>query len=93
MRINKNYDHQRKNALIFYQILWTNTLRKCMRISLESLYIDTMLGFEGLNTYSKYSDYITLAVLLSSSNATIHQSLIMIHTEKEINIFFSWTFN
>ena len=38
-----------------------------MRISLESLYIDTMLGFEGLNTYSKYSDYITLVVLLSSS--------------------------
>ena len=34
-----------------------------MRISLESLYIDTMLGFEGLNTYSKYSDYITLVVL------------------------------
>ena len=38
-----------------------------MRISLESLYIDTILGFEGLNTYSKYSDYITLEVLLSSS--------------------------
>ena len=39
-----------------------------MRISLESLYIDTILEFEGLNTYSKYSYYITLVVLLSISN-------------------------
>ena len=36
----KGYDkkkngHQRENALIFYQILSTNSLWKCMEISLE----------------------------------------------------------
>ena len=29
-----------KNALIFYQILITNSLRKCMEITLENLYVD-----------------------------------------------------
>ena len=41
MRINKNNVHQRENALIFYQILSTNSLRKCTEISLENLYVDT----------------------------------------------------
>ena len=41
MRINKNNDHPSKNALIFYQILSTHSLRKCMEISLENLYVDT----------------------------------------------------
>ena len=41
MRINKNNVHQRKNALIFYQILSINSLRKCMEISSENLYVDT----------------------------------------------------
>ena len=36
----KGYDHQRHNALIFYQILPTNSLRKCMEIRQENLYVD-----------------------------------------------------
>ena len=28
------------NDLIFYQILSTNSLRKCMEISLENFYVD-----------------------------------------------------
>ena len=39
MRIN-TCDHQRQNALIVYQILSTNSLRECVDISLENLYID-----------------------------------------------------
>ena len=39
MRIN-TCDHQRENALIFFQILSTNSLRKCVDISLENLYMD-----------------------------------------------------
>ena len=30
-----------KNALIFYQILLTHSVRKCIEISLENLYVDT----------------------------------------------------
>ena len=30
-----------RNALIYYQILSTNSLRKCIEISLENLYVDT----------------------------------------------------
>ena len=40
MRINKNNVQQLENALIFYQILSINSLRKCMEISLENLYVD-----------------------------------------------------
>ena len=36
MRIEN--DHQRGNALIFYQILFINSLRKCMEFILENLY-------------------------------------------------------
>ena len=32
--------HLRENALIFYQILPTNSFRKCMEISLENVYVD-----------------------------------------------------
>ena len=32
--------NQGKKALIFYQILSTNSLRKCMEISLENSYVD-----------------------------------------------------
>ena len=39
MRIN-SCDHQRENALIFYQILSTNSLRKSVDTSLENLYVD-----------------------------------------------------
>ena len=37
MRIDKN-GHQRKNALTIFQILPTNSVRKCIEISLENLY-------------------------------------------------------
>ena len=39
MRMNKT-KHERRNVLIFYQILSTNSLTKCMEISLENLYVD-----------------------------------------------------
>ena len=39
--VNLLNDHQRENGLIYYQILSTNSLRKCMEISLENLYVDT----------------------------------------------------
>ena len=32
--------HLRENALIFYEILPTNSFRKCIEISLENLYVD-----------------------------------------------------
>ena len=34
-------DHLKKDALIYYQILSTNSLRKCMEINLENFYVDT----------------------------------------------------
>ena len=37
---NKYDDHLRENALIFEQILSTNSVRKSMEISLENLYVD-----------------------------------------------------
>ena len=40
MRIDKVIT-KGENALIFYQILPTNSLRKCMEISSENLYVDT----------------------------------------------------
>ena len=39
MRIN-TCDHQRENALIFFQILSTSSSRKSVDISLENLYVD-----------------------------------------------------
>ena len=39
MRINKIIT-KRKNALIVYQILLTHSVRKCIEISLENLYVD-----------------------------------------------------
>ena len=39
MRINKMIT-QENNALIFYQILSTNSLNKYVEISLENLYVD-----------------------------------------------------
>ena len=39
MRMNKT-KHERRNVLIFYQILSTYSLTKCMEISLENLYVD-----------------------------------------------------
>ena len=38
MRINKMIT--KRKILIFYQILSTNSSRKCMEISLENLYVD-----------------------------------------------------
>ena len=37
---NKENDHQSENALIFYQILSTNSRRKYMEISMDNLYVD-----------------------------------------------------
>ena len=39
MRIKKT-KNESGNVLIFYQILSTYSLRKCMEISLENLYVD-----------------------------------------------------
>ena len=39
MRIHN--DHLKENALIFNQILSTDSLRKCMEIILENLHVDT----------------------------------------------------
>ena len=38
MRIDKMITKE-ENALIFYEILSTNSVRKCMEISLENLYV------------------------------------------------------
>ena len=58
-----------------------------MRISLQSLYVDTTLGCEELNTYSKYSDYTTLAVLLSSTCNNSPEFNHDTHTEKNKYLF------
>ena len=42
-----------ENALIFYQILPTNSLRKCMETSLGNLYMD--IGAEGVSPFSPNS--------------------------------------
>ena len=39
MRMN-NTKHERRNVLIFYQIPLMYSLRKCIEISLENLYVD-----------------------------------------------------
>ena len=39
MRMNKT-KNEKGNVLIFYQILSTYYLRKCMEISLENLYVE-----------------------------------------------------
>ena len=39
MRINEMIT-KRENALIFYQILSTTSLKKCIEISLENCYVD-----------------------------------------------------
>ena len=41
MRVNKMIIQEKMPQVIFYQILSTNSLRKCMEISLENLYVDT----------------------------------------------------
>ena len=45
-RVKKINDYQRGNALIFYHILLTNSLRKCMEITLK------ILVFKGLMLYN-----------------------------------------
>ena len=49
MIMNKT-KHERRNVLIFYQILSTYSLRKCMEISLENLYVD--IGMKELSYLS-----------------------------------------
>ena len=43
-----------ENALIFYQILSTHSLRKCMETSLKNLYIMD-IGAEGVSPFSPNS--------------------------------------
>ena len=40
---------QREKSLIFYQFLPTNSVRKCIEISLENLFVD--IGLKGLNFF------------------------------------------
>ena len=40
MRVNTVISKEKNNALICYQTLSTNSLKKCMKISMESLYVD-----------------------------------------------------
>ena len=40
MRRNKMITQEKINALIFVQILSANSVRKCMAISLENLYVN-----------------------------------------------------
>ena len=42
MRIKEmiTFDHLWETALIFYQILQTKSVRKCIGISVENLYVD-----------------------------------------------------
>ena len=42
-----------ENTLIFYEILSTNSLRKCMETSLRNLYVD--IGAEGVSLFSANS--------------------------------------
>ena len=41
MRINKMITQLARESSFYYQILPTNSLRKCMEICLENLYVDT----------------------------------------------------
>ena len=40
MRVNKMTSKEKNNALICYQALSTNYLKKCMKINMENLYVD-----------------------------------------------------
>ena len=53
MRINKMITPGKINALIIYQILSTDSLRKCMEISLENLSVDILLEFQRKNNYQE----------------------------------------
>ena len=45
-----------KNALIFKQILTTNSLRKCIKMGLESLYLDTRITYLGCQSIYSRND-------------------------------------
>ena len=45
-----------KNALIFKQILTTNSLRKCIKMGLESLYLDTKITYLGCQSIYSRND-------------------------------------
>ena len=45
-----------KNALIFKQILTTNSLRKCIKMDLESLYLDTKITYLGCQSIYSRND-------------------------------------
>ena len=44
---NLQSDHLKENSLIFYQILSANSLKKCVEVTTENLYVD--IWAEGLS--------------------------------------------
>ena len=61
MRISKMITLKR-NALILYQILSTNSLTKCMEISLENLYSKNKFELQRPSLYSVTSPYKHLSI-------------------------------
>ena len=62
MRMNKT-KHERRNVLIFYQIPLTYSLRKCIEISLENLYMDIgmkELSYLSLRLYVDSTSFLVL---------------------------------
>ena len=62
MRMNK-MKHERRNVLIFYQIPLTYSLRKCIEISLENLYMDIgmkELSYLSLRLYVDNTSFLVL---------------------------------
>ena len=45
-----------KNALIFKQILTPNSLRKCIKMGLEGLYLDTKITYLGCQSIYSGND-------------------------------------
>ena len=68
MRINT--DHQRENSLIFYQILSTDSFSKCIKISLENLYVD--IGAKRINETSLADISHTFVCSLGYQKKTIN---------------------
>ena len=58
MRIDKN-DHQRKNALIIFQILPTNSVRKCIEINWRIC--KQILGLKGSNMFLNFIGFLQIS--------------------------------
>ena len=69
MRMNKT-KHERRNVLIFYQIPLTYSLRKCIEISLENLYMDIgmkELSLSFITTVCRQYKFFSFVRLFQSS--------------------------